>query len=279
MTTTKGLDWSFGTVPVESMKQWGYTHAFRYLSWSNPDTYGKILRAPELAHILSVGVDVFANWEFYSTRANEGAVSGAVDGRECHRQLLALGWPAGAMVIVSNDTGSYYLPNVIAYRDAFKANCPGFDVRMYGGYDFVESMHAHDGSSHWQTRAWSRGLLSPHAFAYQNGNQAFNGAADENIIYDTSGSYRSHWPKPSPQPNPAWPVLTTGDDEMAKPYIHGMQKTAKVPYPPVYVVSADLTSKVHILGTADLSGLMHSGQYLPSPLTDAQVSTIPEVKK
>lgn len=275
----KGLDWSWASIPINDIPRWGYRFFFRYLCYRTPSSAGKVLTLAELATLLDTGLDGWPNWEWYATRATEGRIAGLLDGHEAHNQLVALRWPSGRIVPVSVDTAAdaTNIVAVLAYLDGFQVNCPGYVVVPYGNDYVVNAWYVHCKRKGWQTIAWSGGRLSPYAFAFQNGNQAYNHGADENTIYDSSLSYRNGPVMPVPTPLPPLPVHnpSIGDAIMFTGYIHHYALAKKAG---VYFVAADLSYKVHVTDTQSLAFLVSTKQYPNSGLTDTMVDSIPTRK-
>lgn len=273
----KGLDWSFSELPIEDMPRWGYTFFFRYICYRNSNTVGKIITPEELDRLTKAGMHGWINWEWYSSRAKEGRIAGLLDGHEAHNQLAALRLPHGSVVPVSDDSGTTGPSNiaaVLAYLDAFQANCPGYVVVPYGNDYLVTAWYQYRKRKGWQTLAWSGGRISPYAFAYQNGRQAYNNRADENIIYEAY--LRESLPIVVPDPLPPLPIHIPPEEiQTVHGYLHHYPREAKKG---VYLVATDLSYKIHITEPQSLAFLVGTKLYVNSGLTDAMVDTIPTRK-
>lgn len=208
--------------PNDAHRQ-GSEGSFRYLSAPVQATQWKVCTPAEAKSILSSGQDLILNYEWYEGRMLEGAAAGRQDAIWALRQAELIGYPHGACIYFSHDTGAINHSAVAAYLDAASAVLRGkYTVGIYSGYDTVEAMlngkHADYG---WQTLAWSQGRRpagvggNGHAHFYQNGRQWYAGGADENDVCRTPvGSWRDHsgespiWtpPKPTPAPKPPAPT-------------------------------------------------------------------------
>lgn len=180
----KWVDYSLARPSLASLKAAGIKGVCRYVCYLNGITDPKVIFKPEYDALVAAGFDVLLNYEWYQARMNEGAASGTFDGRVAVQQAKALGHPAGAVIVFSEDTGETVPSAVAAYLDAARAAMGGYyRVGIYGNADIVDAMvgggHAAMG---WQTLAWSNGRVSAKASLYQNGFQSVIGGADDDVV-------------------------------------------------------------------------------------------------
>lgn len=214
--TERWIDYSGLRPDLAVVKANGATGVLRYLSEPIPATAWKRITAPERDAILGMGLDLILNYEWYEGRCLEGYAAGVHDGQVAHAQARDLNYPKGASIYFSHDTGKRDDAAVLAYLRGARSSLGGdYFVDIYGGFDVVEAALKAGMAQHgWQTLAWSGGRIGS-AKIYQNGNQWFNGGADENIIRGVRplGSWKDHATpvvvpaKPKPTPVPAPPVV------------------------------------------------------------------------
>jgi LysM repeat protein len=190
------------------VKHNGATGVLRYLSEPIPATAWKRITVPEKDAILAAGLDLILNFEWYEGRMLEGAAAGTHDGQNALAQARELGYPKGASIYFSHDTGQRNDQAVIAYLRAAQAALGNeYVVDIYSGFDTVEAcLSAGVARYGWQTLAWSGGRIG-RAHIYQNGNQWYSNGADENEVRARPlGSWLNHGSSPvpvTPAPLPA----------------------------------------------------------------------------
>lgn len=100
-----------------------------------------------------------------------GAAQGRSDGARAKAEAARLGQPKKSAIFfaVDYDAPVSDYPAFEAYlRAAQEAMGDDYYVGIYGKYEVIENMHARNACKYyWQTYAWSRGKLSPHADLYQ----------------------------------------------------------------------------------------------------------------
>lgn len=184
---------------------------FRYLSPPRsvaPSAQWKVITKSEFDRLIAGGIEVVLNYEWYSTRALEGAAAGKQDGQWAYAAARALGYAKGATIYVSNDTDTYTQTQFLklaAYLRAFQAAQGGYYVTLapYGGIKAVEAMHGMGLAKRiWQAVAWSGNKVSKWANVYQNGKKLFNGQMDvDQVRILPVGGHTESLPKP-PAPKP-----------------------------------------------------------------------------
>lgn len=183
------VDYSFARPDLADLKRRGCKGVIRYLSQGASK---KILLQPERDAILALGLDLVLNFEWYTSRCNEGAAAGASDGKVALAQALALGYPQGGCIYFSHDTGVYDWPQIEAYfRSARKSLDGHYKIGAYGSYDLVRHLHQLGLIDYgWQTLAWSGhnpdGTRRRYSWAaiYQNGEALVPGT-DTNVVSST----------------------------------------------------------------------------------------------
>lgn len=225
MSSEIWLDYSFARPNLKTAHRSGAVGVFRYLCPVSSSTAGKIVDVAEYHAILAAGLDVVLNFEWYSGRCLEGHAAGLADGKVAYEQARQLGYPKGATIVFSHDTGTRNDARVAAYLEGAQSQMHGYynveGNAVYSGIDTVDAMVARKAAvGVWQTLAWSNGRRSAHAHFYQNGRQWFGGGADENLRLRKDGAFVSHRdalaaaghaviPPKSHKPTPAKPSKPT----------------------------------------------------------------------
>jgi LysM repeat protein len=202
--TDRWIDYSGLRPDHRTVVQNGAKGVLRYLSEPIPSTAWKRITVSEKDAILASGLDLILNWEWYEGRCLEGYGAGVHDGQAARAQALALGYPRGASIYFSHDTGARNDAAVVAYfRGAQAGLGSDYHADVYSGFDVVELILNYGLARYgWQTLAWSGGRIG-RAHLYQNGNQWFGNGADENIVRSRPlGSWRDHAGGPAPETNP-----------------------------------------------------------------------------
>ncbi|HEX8096089.1 LysM peptidoglycan-binding domain-containing protein [Jatrophihabitans sp.] len=213
------LDYSFARPDLRQAKREGATGVLRYLSVVTDKTRGKIITPAERDRIFAAGLDLALNWEWYEGRCNEGAQAGHHDAAEAMKQAKALGYPRGACIYFSHDTGVNNWAHIDAYfGEVGKVLAGYYDVGVYSGYHVVKRILDRKLAKYgWQTLAWSNGFRDPRIVLYQDGSYWFGKSADE----DLAAAYIDAWKqqvkgppgpagfagaKVSPEPTPPQPI-------------------------------------------------------------------------
>lgn len=166
-----GLDY-INTSP-NAAKALGATFVCRYVGTG----VGKVLTPVEASALMSLGIDIVSNFEWYASRPQEGFASGVADAHTANSIHLSCGGPSAAPIYFSVD----YQSNGIDAADYFRGVISVLGVGrtgVYGGYNAVKYL-ADNGlvSWIWQTYAWSGSTWDPraHIRQYSNGHTASDG--------------------------------------------------------------------------------------------------------
>jgi len=161
-----GLDYVSGP-SIASMKAAGVSFVCRYLSFVNPLTEGKLLKADEARALHQAGIAIVSNYEWYEKRPLEGEASGIADAKIAAEQHAACGGPADRPIYFSVDMdvdGSQV-------ADYFRGVASVLGLARTGAYgSFKVLTYLFD--NHliewgWQTYAWSDGEWEPRAHIEQ----------------------------------------------------------------------------------------------------------------
>lgn len=184
------LDYSFARPDLAAAKAAGAVGVIRYLAPPDPGN-AKILTPTERDQILAAGLDLALVYESYAARALEGRQAGAQDALIALAGARGLDYPPGACLYFAVDTDVTSIYPVLDYFRAVRLEVgDAYKVGVYGEYDVVEAvMAARLADYGWQTVAWSAGQRSTSAVVYQNGQQWFGNAADENEVTGPVGSW------------------------------------------------------------------------------------------
>lgn len=123
----------------------------------------------EVHALQAIGIAVGLVYETTGTTFTGGHAAGLLDGQRAAAAATALGAPAGTPIWFAIDTDTTYGPVVQAYYQGCVDGSGAYKARLYAGFKVIHGM-AHGG--HWQTYAWSNGLVSAHADLYQYKNLA-----------------------------------------------------------------------------------------------------------
>jgi hypothetical protein len=165
----KWVDFSGYRPTVEELRARNVKGVSRYLSALNangeprPQVQWKVATRAECQRYLEGGIDVILNYEWYEGRMLEGAPAGKQDGAWAKLQAAEIGYPKGASIYFSHDTGEINLPAISAYLDACQ-DVIGSDYRvdMYAGRFVYEPMKEKELIRYgWQAVAssWSGGAV------------------------------------------------------------------------------------------------------------------------
>jgi len=247
-----GLDWSGARLDPWVVAGLGVRFACRYLCYYNAGTKWKIITLDEAMGLGAADVAVVLNFEWYGTRMVDPNVAdkyqaGVADAREAVAQARALGYPIGATIVFSCDTGitEAQVPMVMAYMHGAESvvEAAGFEIDGYGGWLFMtrwaedRAARGKSVNTEWQAYAWSNVganrsiVITPTTDIFQHlGHPHFDttfiggpSATDENEV--VSDSTALMWVPGQPfTPDPSTPgtrsdmadfICTSGDDILA----------------------------------------------------------------
>jgi len=183
-------DYSFARPALADLKKAGIVGLFRYLA---PLPNKKVIDTPERDAILAAGFDLVLNWEWYEGRCNQGGNAGKQDATEAVRQAKALGYPQGAGIYFSHDTGTNDWAAIEAYFTAAKAvvHAAGYTIGAYGSYYLIQFLHQRGLIDYgWQTKAWSGGQRDQWAVIYQDGSALVAGTDNDIVNSADIGSWK-----------------------------------------------------------------------------------------
>lgn len=191
MGQTLVLDYSFARPSPSAIAAAGAVGVVRYLSHDAD----KAIDAGELHALQAVGLAVALVWEDGARAATLGRPQGHVDAAAANAQADALGWPEDRPIFyaVDFDTAGdqHQLWSVVEYlRGA--AGGGTRPVRVYGSYEVVEAARAAQFGAGWQTLAWSRDRVSPHACLIQTTRTTPIPQTDVNVIGDGFDDWGQH---------------------------------------------------------------------------------------
>jgi len=167
---TFGLDYVSGP-PIADMHAAGVTFVCRYLSEVNAQTVLKILTAGEAKMLSEAGIAIVSNYEWYATRALEGASAGVADAHIAASQHAACGGEANRPIYFSVDVDV----DGAQVADYFKGVASVIGLARTGAYGSYRVLKALFDDKlitwGWQTYAWSGGEWEAraHIQQYQNG--------------------------------------------------------------------------------------------------------------
>lgn len=203
-------------------------------------TQWKLCEKGEIKKLLALGYDFVANSEWTEDRITEGARAGTADGTADLAFWKSRGLNKGSSIYVSWDTqsspalygaveaylraygaamGSYYVPDLYGDDKAISAMLARRVIRY--GWRSMSDAFSHDGDfympgSNWRATAVNVAKVSK-AHIWQDGNRAFTGDADENVILRLPiGSHMEQTGTTTPPPKPPTPA--------PKPVTHIVQK-------------------------------------------------------
>lgn len=178
---TQILDYSLARPDPAQIKAKGYSGVMRYVA-PLPLDAAKVITSAEYHALLTAGLLVGLNWEWYSNRAREGALAGAADAQSALAQAKALGYTGAIYFSVDYDAPEQDQPGINAYFQACAVVITKARLGAYGGYwPLSRLFDAGLISFGWQTLAWSGGNREARASIYQNGRTDL-GACDVNDV-------------------------------------------------------------------------------------------------
>ncbi len=186
-------DYSFARPDPGALKAAGYEGVMRYVAPDNPSTHGKLIFPPEYAALEAAGLCVTLNFEWTTTRANEGNSAGYDDAQTANQQAAALGYPTWRPVYFSVDE-SATVDTVRAYFQGVHSQS-AHPVGFYGGqgvgvelmreglvqYLWVANAASWSGFSSWDAL---RAAVAPEAHLIQHLDHplGFDGQIDHNEV-------------------------------------------------------------------------------------------------
>ena len=176
-----GWDYAWYRPSNSQLKSNGVQFVCRYLSWL-PN--GKVIDRAEYQNLLSQGVSVVLNWEYYAEDAIRGAnhyADGQVQATEAERQRKALGAPACPIYFSADfDATPSQQGAINSWLDGVASVIGRDRTGVYGSYYVVKrSMEAGKATYGWQTYAWSGGNIYNSAHIYQYNNGIIGGQVDQ----------------------------------------------------------------------------------------------------
>lgn len=272
--TERWIDYSGLRPDPHLVKAHGATGVLRYLSEPISATAWKRITVAEKDAILAAGLDLILNFEWYEGRCLEGWAAGVHDGKVAADQARTLGYPKGASIYFSHDTAARNDAAVIAYlRGAQVSLGSDFLTDIYSGFDVVELALRTGVANHgWQTLAWSSGRIGA-AKIYQNGNQWYNGGADENVIRGDRplGSWRDHASVITPRPPVIKPpIVPVGGDVTYVVKPGDNLTTIAARFPEAAITAASIAALNHlpngnVLSVGQLLVIQHGSKTKPAP--------------
>jgi hypothetical protein len=129
-----------GRLTPEELKAAGVTGVCRYLSWL-PNS--KCILKAEYDDLVSGGIDVILNWEYYATDWLGGRSAGAVHANEAVRQARNIGYPMGKPIPGSCDFNinrSQWDSTAKAYAESYSSGirAGGYVPGVYGPWNVLE---------------------------------------------------------------------------------------------------------------------------------------------
>lgn len=207
----EGFDyaWGFGSGLPAALKKAGASFVVRYVGTSS-----KCLTNSEAVALHAAGIATGMVYETTGTTFTGGTAAGNVDGSAAKVAAAKLGAPTDSPIYFAIDTDTADYSTVKNYLAGCTAGCYPYPAKLYAGYHVIEAV---GGSGHWQTYAWSGGLVSSHAGLYQYYNGVTVGGVQMDNDRTLSGgpTAQAGWltynaPVPAPKPAPG-PIANTKD--------------------------------------------------------------------
>lgn len=144
----------------------GFTHACRYLvpaGW-------KRLTKREVDDITAAGLKIISVFETMANRPLGGTLNGSLDGQSALQTAISIGQTKGSVIYFAVDFEAQpeQMRVIQLYLEAAADQIKGYEIGVYGSYSVVEAMKVLGVKHLWQTKAWSKGRVSPSANIYQN---------------------------------------------------------------------------------------------------------------
>ena len=189
MTETLYVDYSeaYSIDLLNQIKSAGYQGIIRYVpyQYSDGSWNPKGCTAQEILDANAIGLQVVLVYESTGGRAQMGAIAGKNDVLTAEANSIAIGY--NGIIFYADDANTNW-GTVLEYFQGVRENAKHFPVGVYGGIDVVDGAHDSGFLWLWQTSAWSRGLVSPHANIYQRLTPTVSNPVpntDENVMITT----------------------------------------------------------------------------------------------
>lgn len=198
MAETLWADYSWARPTVDR-----YEGVMRYL-YANRGTRPDLTGA-EVNDLHQQGKPIGLIWQADKAGAGEGKQRGADDSQRANREADKLGAPDTAAIFYTVDAD--LSPEQVAGYFAGVRSVPGGrPVGIYGSARIIDWAHSEGIPWRWQTRAWSRGVISKHAHLYQRDHNVEDkpptGLLDRNVKYADFPAWEPKGAKPKPKPKP-----------------------------------------------------------------------------
>lgn len=202
------IDYSWARPNLTQVKANGYEGVIRYLAH---DTTGKAITLNEANQIRGAGLGLALVFEDAAREALNGHDAGVSDATFALAQANALSFPTDRPIYFAVDTqaADNQLGAVDAYFLGVSSVIGQARTGIYGDYKIVTHYAGLGYKWLWQTLAWSAGAVDNNAQLYQNGQSAFSGGADIDVVQQAdwgawaAGAPAAGNPTPTPAPNPA----------------------------------------------------------------------------
>ena len=175
-----GLDYSMGMPDIAAMKQGNISFVCRYVGWSDL-SQAKILTLAEAQTLSQNGISIVSNYEWYSTRPQEGTQAADVDAARALQIHKDCGGPDNAPIYFSVDYDSPGYDVANYFKEL--ANILGIErVGAYGGYNCIKYLFDNNLITWgWQTYAWSNNQWDSRAHIRQTQNSVQFGGIEVDL--------------------------------------------------------------------------------------------------
>lgn len=257
---TQAIDFSYARPATQRIKDCGYVGVLRYISHSP----GKNLTPAEYQAYRAAGIAVAVVFEDQAGQALAGYSQGVADALFANQYADRLGWPARTPIFYAVDTqisGPAMHATVLRYFQG-ATSASRRPVRGYGQASVCDLLARNGfGSNHWQTMAWSAGVVSPAAAIVQTVQTPKIVDTDVNNIVKADWGQDTYAPSPPPTPIPT-------PAEASMKLIHVIGPGAD-PTGSWYLVGSPVAPIIHVTSNQDLAALQ-AGLGTPMPLTADQ---------
>lgn len=265
----EGIDFSWSRPSVASIKAAGKKFVIRYLNQPG----GKGLDKAELHSYVAGGLKVGFVYE-EDGRELLGGISGATRIAIATKNYLSgLGASRAESVIyfaVDFQPSAAQTRVIIGALKELSKSLGKSHVGVYGGYDMIQAAYAAGACGYfWQTYAWSRGLLSPHANLYQYKNGQTIGGGSVDFCRALKSDFGAYGFKPVPTPKP----VVVSSSKWSKIMYGFVRKTSNGE---VAVVDPRTGQKRPLRKPEWLGYLANGAQF--AELSDADYDSIPTAK-
>ncbi len=150
----KGIDFGYGKISGNTIKQAGYDFVCRYLSHSP----GKNITIAEYNQFKEANLDVVLVWETTARRCLAGHDAGVTDATAAQLQANLLGDWKVIYFACDDDFNQQQLQQIEEYFNGIQEVLEKSQIGVYGGYSTVKYVLDKDLAAYaWQTYAWSHG--------------------------------------------------------------------------------------------------------------------------